>query len=55
MHMYDVGVYVCVYTYIYIYIYTHTHIHIYILYTRSPLQDSRHFGPSPWKILALIV
>ena len=24
-------------------------------YTRSPLQDSRLFGPSPWKILALIV
>ena len=21
-------------------------------YTRSPLQDSRLFGPSPWKILA---
>ena len=25
------------------------------LYTRSPLQDSRLFGPSPWKVLALIV
>ena len=25
------------------------------MYTRSPLQDSRLFGPSPWKILALIV
>ena len=24
-------------------------------YTRSPLQYSRLFGPSPWKILALIV
>ena len=24
-------------------------------YTRSPLQDSRLFGLSPWKILALIV
>ena len=24
-------------------------------YTRSPLEDSRLFGPSPWKILALIV
>ena len=24
-------------------------------YARSPLQDSRLFGPSPWKILALIV
>ena len=23
-----------------------------VLYTRSPLQDSRLFGPSPWKILA---
>ena len=22
------------------------------LYTRSPLQDSRLFGPSPWKVLA---
>ena len=22
------------------------------LYTRSPLEDSRLFGPSPWKILA---
>ena len=22
------------------------------VYTRSPLQDSRLFGPSPWKILA---
>ena len=21
-------------------------------YTRSPLQDSRLFGPSPWKIVA---
>ena len=25
------------------------------MYTRSPLEDSRLFGPSPWKILALIV
>ena len=24
-------------------------------YTRSPLQDSRLFEPSPWKVLALIV
>ena len=24
----------------------------YITYTRSPLQDSRLFGPRPWKILA---
>ena len=23
-----------------------------VCYTRSPLQDSRLFGPSPWKILA---
>ena len=23
-----------------------------IPYTRSPLEDSRLFGPSPWKILA---
>ena len=26
-----------------------------LAYARSPLQDSRLFGPSPWKILALIV
>ena len=31
--------YVCIYIYIYIYI-------------QSPLQDSRLFGPRPWKILA---
>ena len=52
------------YTYIYIYIYTciytmcdHTMIHLYyiiLFYTRSPLQDSRLFGPSPWNNLALI-
>ena len=24
-------------------------------YTRSPSQDSRLFGPRPWKVLALIV
>ena len=30
-------------------------IELLIEYTRSPLQDSRLFGPSPWKILALIV
>ena len=23
-----------------------------LVYTRSPLEDSRLFGPSPWKILA---
>ena len=23
-----------------------------VIYTRSPLEDSRLFGPSPWKILA---
>ena len=43
----------------------HTYIHISILvmcihnyiyiYTRSPLEDSRLFGPSPWKVLALVV
>ena len=22
------------------------------IYTRSPLEDSRLFGPSPWKVLA---
>ena len=26
--------------------------HLNIQYTRSPLEDSRLFGPSPWKILA---
>ena len=26
-----------------------------ISYTQSPSQDSRLFGPRPWKILALIV
>ena len=35
--------YGCVCMYIYIYIY---------MYTQSPLQDSRLFGPRPWKILA---
>ena len=24
----------------------------YYYYTRSPLEDSRLFGPSPWKVLA---
>ena len=35
----------------YIYIYMHIHTLI-IQYTRSPLEDSRLFGPSPWKVLA---
>ena len=26
-----------------------------LTYTRSPLQDSHLFGPSPWKVLALIL
>ena len=48
--------YTYIHIHIYIYIYIHIHIHIYIyihihMYTRSPLEDSRHFGPSPWKIL----
>ena len=57
-----------VYVHIYIYIHTlyytiicmYTHIHTAHAhlrrsaraYTRSPLEDSRLFGPSPWKILA---
>ena len=24
---------------------------LYVAYTRSPLEDSRLFGPSPWKVL----
>ena len=55
--------YTCVYIYMYIYIYIYIYkskleylyIYIYIYqyeYTRSPLEDSRLFGPSPWKILA---
>ena len=56
-------VYIYIYMYIYIYIYTYIYIYIYIylstsislsrsVYTRSPSQDSRLFGPRPWKILA---
>ena len=30
----------------------HVILHYIMLYPRSPLQDSRLFGPSPWKILA---
>ena len=26
--------------------------HVHPVYTQSPLQDSRLFGPRPWKILA---
>ena len=33
----------------------HVTSHLHREYTRSTLQDSRLFGPSPWKILALIV
>ena len=53
--------------YIYIYIYTsrpcpcagaracwRCHVLLSRSYPRSPLQDSRLFGPSPWKILAAI-
>ena len=56
----------CVFIYIYIYVCIYIYIYIYMhivrrhwksirkqrVYTRSPLQDSRLFGPSPWKILA---
>ena len=52
IHIY---IYIYIHTYIPIYtIYTYTHIPIYLYmhYTRSPLEDSRLFGPSPWKILA---
>ena len=49
-------IYVCIYVYIYIYIYTYIYIyiitHCIVYYTRSPLEDSRLFGPSPWKIVA---
>ena len=54
-------VYVCMYMYMYIYIYIYISICICIyvllimIYTRSLLEDSRLFGPSPWKSLALIV
>ena len=55
------------YIYIYIYIYIHTYTYMHMLsterspahregrsadHTRSPLEDSRLFGPSPLKILA---
>ena len=58
-----------IYIYIYTHIHTHTPIHIsylscarscgrasrsYFIYTRSPSQDFRLFGPRPWKILATI-
>ena len=57
----------CVYLYIYIYIYTTPPFPLHQMpgmprskdqrkgkcsYTRSPLEDSRLFGHSPWKILA---
>ena len=57
--------YICMYVCVYIYIYTlsiilldsHHCVHriVFLLaqsYTRSPLEDSRLFAPSPWKILA---
>ena len=51
--------YTYTYTYIHIHAYTCAYIYIYNLYvslfacyTRSPLEDSLLFGPSPWKILA---
>ena len=50
-------IYIYVHTYIYIYIYIYIYTHI--LYTegedhgtgyiRPPLEDSRLFGPSPWR------
>ena len=64
MHVYR---HVCIYIYIYIHTYLldapgGTRLHDVAvlpllardtnLYTRSPLEDSRLFGPSPWKILA---
>ena len=33
-------------------VYTPPPINVYSVYTQSPLQDSRLFGPRPWKILA---
>ena len=46
----------CIYIYIYLYIHTDSTNNDYANndhdYTRSPLKDSRLFGPSPWKILA---
>ena len=54
-------IHVCIYVYIYIYIQREREIyiciylfvHVFMLaYTRSPLEDSRLFGPSPWKVLA---
>ena len=54
----DLYLYLSLSLYIYIYIYTR---YIYTIvklsfavcvYTRSPLDDSGLFGPSPWKILA---
>ena len=60
-------IYIFVCIYIYIYIYTKYRrlpaVHLgrgeggrlpdrgALLYTRSPLEDSRLFGPSPWRIL----
>ena len=60
--------YIYIYIYIHIHIYIYIYIHTYIIaqsapgthsrespnqgYTRSPSQDSRLFGPRPWKILA---
>ena len=54
-----------IYIYMYMYIYIYIYIYVYpiqnlfkgcldsmkaLLYTRSPSQDSRLFGPRPWKI-----
>ena len=54
-------IYICVCIYIYIYIYVHGgRVKLCAdyaqspYYTRSPLEDPRLFGPSPWKILAAI-
>ena len=60
-------IYIYVYVYVYIYIYMlprggperagdndtgRAAGIVHYLYTRSPLQDSRLFGPRPWKVLA---
>ena len=48
--------YLCILHYVYIRIYIYIYIFMYLficsIYNRSPLEDSRLFGPSPWKVLA---
>ena len=53
-------IYMCVYIYIYIYIIWRydrrtPHAKRACSYTWFPLEDSRLFGPSPWKILAATI